>query len=402
MVSSVDHLFAFTGRALDEATGLQNHLHRWYDARLGGWTSEDPAGFAAGDSNFYRYGGNSPATALDPDGLVDRSVRVAVAFGHGVGQGGLDFGHGILKTGRAGGDMAALVGLETYAGANAILRRATGDRLGLPGGDRAMDVARNVAHNSPFISTTMELRDQLARMTPEERAQLLRDLPGRMARGVKNWASDLADKLSRGCFEQVAYDLGKTLGETIPNLATGIGAQRTLKGLVKEVAGDVAGTFNDEFRRATTKRIGRLVQDEIGGVGTVAAYRRALARSERLPRVSTPYGPAIQSTSAAARQVRREVRRGATVYKAGVLGRSETAASQFLAAESPLAPGFASRYGLPPKNAKFEFVLGGRVRPGSKTITRAAPGIPPNPGGGIEVVVKPGDFAIEWFHMPDL
>jgi hypothetical protein len=30
--AAVDHLFGYTGRAYDEATGLQNNLHRWYDA----------------------------------------------------------------------------------------------------------------------------------------------------------------------------------------------------------------------------------------------------------------------------------------------------------------------------------------------------------------------------------
>jgi len=28
------HLFAYTGRPLDEGTGLQDNLHRWYDASV--------------------------------------------------------------------------------------------------------------------------------------------------------------------------------------------------------------------------------------------------------------------------------------------------------------------------------------------------------------------------------
>lgn len=44
---AVTTLFAFTGRPLDPATGLQNHLHRWYDPAVGRWLSEDPLGFAA-------------------------------------------------------------------------------------------------------------------------------------------------------------------------------------------------------------------------------------------------------------------------------------------------------------------------------------------------------------------
>jgi RHS repeat-associated protein len=64
-----DYIFGFTGRMLDEATGLQNNLNRWYDAKVGRWISEDPIGFAAGDANVYRYVGNSPTNFIDPSGL---------------------------------------------------------------------------------------------------------------------------------------------------------------------------------------------------------------------------------------------------------------------------------------------------------------------------------------------
>ncbi len=50
-------------------TAQQNNLNRWYDPKVGRWISEDPIGFAAGDSNLYRYVGNSPTNATDPNGL---------------------------------------------------------------------------------------------------------------------------------------------------------------------------------------------------------------------------------------------------------------------------------------------------------------------------------------------
>jgi RHS repeat-associated protein len=65
----VDEAFGFTGRFYDKATGLQNNLHRWYDASTGRWLSEDPIGFGAGDANLYRYVGNSPTMYTDPTGL---------------------------------------------------------------------------------------------------------------------------------------------------------------------------------------------------------------------------------------------------------------------------------------------------------------------------------------------
>ena len=64
------HLFpsAYTGKAFDKATGLQNNLNRWYDASVGRWLSEDPSGLGP-DSNPYRYVGNKPMNATDPSGL---------------------------------------------------------------------------------------------------------------------------------------------------------------------------------------------------------------------------------------------------------------------------------------------------------------------------------------------
>jgi RHS repeat-associated protein len=68
--AAVDMLFGYTGRALDEATGLQNNLNRWYDASTGQWMSEDPIGFEGDPSNLYRYVGNTPTMYGDPSGLI--------------------------------------------------------------------------------------------------------------------------------------------------------------------------------------------------------------------------------------------------------------------------------------------------------------------------------------------
>jgi len=67
--AAVDCLFGFTGRPLDEVTGLQNNLNRWYDASTGRWMSKDPVGFEGKDANAYRYVGNSPTRSSDPSGL---------------------------------------------------------------------------------------------------------------------------------------------------------------------------------------------------------------------------------------------------------------------------------------------------------------------------------------------
>ncbi len=66
---AVDCLFAYTGRPIDETTGLQNNLNRWYDATTGRWMSEDPVGFEGRHENLYAYVGNGPVNAVDPSGL---------------------------------------------------------------------------------------------------------------------------------------------------------------------------------------------------------------------------------------------------------------------------------------------------------------------------------------------
>ncbi len=141
----------------------------------------------------------------------------------------------------------------------------------------------------------------------------------------------------------------------------------------------------------------RLRHEGVGGLFT-AGFAKVITPAAKS--VATPYGPAVQSMTAEARAGLSQVENGATLYKGGVLGRSETGASQFLALENPLNPNYAARYGIPPQNANFEFVLTGRLQPGASVITRPAPGIPPNPGGGIEAVTTPGSFRIDSFHMP--
>ena len=59
----------YTGRPLDEATGLQDNRGRWYDPTTGTFTVEDPTGFNAGDYNLMRYTGNDPTNGSDPSGL---------------------------------------------------------------------------------------------------------------------------------------------------------------------------------------------------------------------------------------------------------------------------------------------------------------------------------------------
>ena len=66
---SASDRYLFTGREFDRVTGLQYNRARYYDPTTGRWTTEDPLGFAAGDTNLYRYVRNNPINSKDPDGL---------------------------------------------------------------------------------------------------------------------------------------------------------------------------------------------------------------------------------------------------------------------------------------------------------------------------------------------
>jgi len=79
--AEVKHLFGFTGHPLDEDTGFQNNLNRWYDPGVGRWLSEDPIGFGATDANLCRYCGNTPTIFVDPSGGVKSADGTIAGWG---------------------------------------------------------------------------------------------------------------------------------------------------------------------------------------------------------------------------------------------------------------------------------------------------------------------------------
>ena len=64
--------YAFAGMSWDPTLGMYGTPAggRWLDPASGRWTAQDPAGFATGDPNLFRYVGNAPTTATDPSGLL--------------------------------------------------------------------------------------------------------------------------------------------------------------------------------------------------------------------------------------------------------------------------------------------------------------------------------------------
>jgi RHS repeat-associated protein len=151
--------------------------------------------------------------------------------------------------------------------------------------------------------------------------------------------------------------------------------------------------FDIAFGQATGGLIAR-------GIGAVFGRVFARGAAEAAEGIATPYGAAVQSLNPEALAAREAVENGAMLYRGGVLGRSAGPEGQFWSFESPLNPGYAQRFGIPAENMNFDFVEYGTLKPGSPVITRPAPGMGANGGGGIEAVVNPHSVILRGFHTP--
>jgi RHS repeat-associated protein len=69
--SAYGNRFMFTGREYLKELGIYDYRHRFYDPGLGRFLQRDPIGFAAGDTNLFRYCGDDPVNRRDPLGLFD-------------------------------------------------------------------------------------------------------------------------------------------------------------------------------------------------------------------------------------------------------------------------------------------------------------------------------------------
>ncbi len=69
----VNNDFGFSGRRLDEETGLMYYRARYYSAEMGRFMSRDPLGYVDG-LNMYAYVGNNPLNFVDPSGMIARDI----------------------------------------------------------------------------------------------------------------------------------------------------------------------------------------------------------------------------------------------------------------------------------------------------------------------------------------
>jgi RHS repeat-associated protein len=75
-VETVPNSFEYVGEwgVMDEGNGLDFMRNRYYSPELGRFTAVDAIGLSGGDTNLYRYVGNSPLTLVDPIGLDPKSL----------------------------------------------------------------------------------------------------------------------------------------------------------------------------------------------------------------------------------------------------------------------------------------------------------------------------------------
>jgi len=76
---SIVNPWRYTGRQLDSESGLYFYRNRYYDAKVGRFTSRDPIGIKGG-INLYAYCSNNPVNYSDPWGLCEYENGEAVSY----------------------------------------------------------------------------------------------------------------------------------------------------------------------------------------------------------------------------------------------------------------------------------------------------------------------------------
>lgn len=77
---AIEKSFSYTGREWDEEIDLYYYRARHYDPHVGRFVQMDPIGLAAGDANLYRYVQNSPLNFVDPLGLTQEDIDLAMKY----------------------------------------------------------------------------------------------------------------------------------------------------------------------------------------------------------------------------------------------------------------------------------------------------------------------------------
>jgi RHS repeat-associated protein len=364
----------FTGRE-DDGTGLYYYRSRYYSPAGQRFLSPDPLGLASGDTNPYAYVFNQPTTLVDPLGTKPEGSGedcLTNSFAPGTPVLMADGSTKPIEQVKPGDTVKATDPQSGESGARPVTAVITGN------GDKNL------------IDITVTGQDGATRsVTATDGHPFWVDADGRADTPDGQWinAADLKHgqwlKTADGHLVRVAGTHAHHQHATVYNLTVdGLHTYYVLVGSTPVLVHNCGGSLPGHGAACTCNSGGR--------------PRGPDGRFLMSQIVDTPYGPAVQSQSAVARAARAEVAAGAPVYRMGTLGRSQVAEGQFWGLDHPTSPGYASRYGIPQANIdNADFMIGGTVR--GPFITRPAPGIGVNRGGGIEVVVPPGSVDVDWY-----
>jgi len=115
--------FKYAGMELDGITGFYYDRARYFDPAAGRFIGEDPSGFLPGETNTFRFVGNTPTDKVDRSGKSSATVGLGGLGLGGLGLGGLggSIWGGIQGAAGAIGGAIAGVGAAGVAGATAAV-----------------------------------------------------------------------------------------------------------------------------------------------------------------------------------------------------------------------------------------------------------------------------------------
>jgi RHS repeat-associated protein len=336
---------SFAGHRFEDNSGLYYMRARWYDPVVGRFLATDPVVRSSGSPqsiNAYSYVENNPINRVDPTGLQASQACVGPATASMC----------VTEAPGAGAERLR----NSHAGGNRLI------------------LERHL--------------DQLAQRFAEELERSLQSQS--TAARVGGFVAGVGTGVLIGAAIATAPVTLIAAGTVLiggSELASGFAGTRAL-------AGSLQSIWNGDGNGGDFFAAGNLV----GGVGRGIGGRYARAGAGATEGVATPFGTATQATSPAALAARTRVSQGATLCRIGTTGRSAAAEGQFWSLEHPFSPGFASRYGIPAQNVKnANFIESGVLKPGTPFVTRQAPGVGQNIGGGVEVVVPEGGVLLRGF-----
>ena len=179
----LDHVTKFTGKDLDEDTGLYYFNARWYDQEVGRFISEDPA---QDGINWYIYCNNRPLTFHDPDGKKPvESIDEVKHFGLGFAKGVWGFVKSVGQTATQVGKLVTdpkyrtQVGNQIATTTKNIVKKVEQYKQAIQGNPSAIGATISDTVNVSVAAT--EKYTEYQSMSPNEQAEAGGYLAGRLS-----------------------------------------------------------------------------------------------------------------------------------------------------------------------------------------------------------------------------